>query len=88
MTYLFYVEIRITGQQAAGSSVSVLGNRTCAQWNGCNIYSSSFSDKNTWKSLKASIHCVTGNSGQFTQGLCNFPFDLKLGTIRNKRQIK
>lgn len=26
MTYLFYVEIRITGQQTAGSSVSVLGN--------------------------------------------------------------
>lgn len=79
MTYLFYVEIRITGQQTAGSSVSLLGNRTCAQWNGCNIYSSSFSDKNTWKSLKASIHCVQGIQVSSPKAYVTFLLTLSLG---------
>lgn len=65
-------------------SASVFGN-SCAQRNGCSIYSPSFSVKNPQKSLQASVPCVTGNSGQFIQGLGTFPFDLKLGTARNKR---
>lgn len=79
MTYLFYVEIRITGQQTAGSSVSILGNRTCAQWNGCNIYSSSFSDKNTWKSLKASIHVLQGIQVSSPKAYVTFVLTLSLG---------
>ena len=79
MTYLFYVEIRITGQQTAGSCVSVLGNRSCAQWNDYNIYSPSFSDKNTWKSLKASIHVLQGIQVSSPKAHVIFILTLSLG---------
>lgn len=79
MTYLFYVEIRITGQQTVGSCVSVLGNRSCAQWNGCNICSPSFSDKNTWKSLKASIHVLQGIQVSSPKAYVIFILTLNLG---------
>lgn len=67
------------------SYVSVFGISTDNQWNGCNINSPSFSVKDSWKSPKASIHCVTGNSVQFNQGLNIFHSDPKLGTAKKKR---
>lgn len=68
------------------SHVSVFGISTHAQWNGCNINSPSFSVKDSWKSPKMSIQCVTGNSVQLTQSLSIFHSDPKLGTAKKKKR--